>query len=141
MLDVLDALGRRGVETGAVGATMVGCPALVGVEWPDELVAARILLGIAVLALGRSERDSRRRQHAAAVADRRRLEGVGEHVLEVSMERARRPSEVAPLLAEEVDVVAEPASITQPSSEAIGSTKIEVFARSESNTEALPLIH
>ena len=94
MLDVLDALGRRGVETGAVGATMVGCPALVGVEWPDELVAARILLGIAVLALGRSERDSRRRQHAAREEPRGLVfaEGTGnrahDHIGRVIAKRA-----------------------------------------------------
>lgn len=65
MLDILDRLGRSGVESGAIGTTGVGSPALLGVKGPDELVTARILLGIAIFTLGRDERDHRRRQHAA----------------------------------------------------------------------------
>ena len=65
VLDVLDGLGRRGVEARAVWPAVPCSPAFVRIERPDKLVAARVLLRVAVLALGRGEaRDRCSREHA-----------------------------------------------------------------------------
>ena len=65
VLDVFDGLRRSRVEPGAVGTTFPGSPALLGVKGPDEFVASRVFLRIAIFAIGRCQGYGHRSEHAA----------------------------------------------------------------------------